>query len=172
MARLITAVALGCRWLPNRCRWNTANHVISERVLLILRCGKRVEETAAQVLTALTTGIEFGNIVLGGLGQVVAAHVLHVRLINDVCLERLLAGALRAIIAYEHNLHILLVWMWVALARRVGVGVSTDFDLFDTGMSADFGRLLVLEAASTNGIANSCALPDHLIVYVLIWALI
>ena len=52
------------------------------------------------------------------------------------------------------------------------MGVSTDFDLFDAGMSADFGRLLVLEAASANGIANSCALPNHLIVYVLIWALI
>ena len=140
--------------------------------MLILRCGQCVEETAAQVLTALATCIEFGNIVLGGLGQVVTAHVLRVRLVNDVRLERLLAGALRAVITYEHNLDILLVWVWVALARRVGVSVATDFDLFYTGMSADFRRLLVLETASTNRVAHSCTLPDHLIVYVLIWALI
>ena len=57
--------------------------------------------------------------VLGSLGQVVTAHVLHVRLINDVCLERLLTRSFSAIITYEHNLDILLVRMWVALARRV-----------------------------------------------------
>ena len=120
----------------------------------------------------MTTCIEFRDVVFGSLGQVVTAHVLHVRLINDVRLERLLTCTFCAIIAYEHNLDILLVWMWVALARRVRVSISTDFNLFNTGMSAYFRRLLVLETASANRIANCRTLTDHLIVYILIWALI
>ena len=51
--------------------------------------------------------------------------------------------------------------------------VTTDFDLLDTGMTANLGRLLVLEAASTYGVANGgVIMPDHLIVNVLIRALI
>jgi hypothetical protein len=42
LACLITAFALGRWWLPDRRRRHTSNHVISERVLLVLRCGECV----------------------------------------------------------------------------------------------------------------------------------
>jgi len=136
LALLISTFTLSLWRMSNRRSWHTSNHIISERILLILWCGECVEETTAHVLTALATGIEFRNIVLRCFRQIVTAHVL---LVHNIGLEGLLTGTLRTIVTYEHDFNILLVWMWVALARGVGVCISADFYLFDTGMSADFG---------------------------------
>ena len=138
LPRLI-AFTRRCGRLTNRRRWHTSNHIISKRILFILWCRKGVEETATQVLASLATPIELRNIILRGLGQVVSAHVLHIRLVHNVSLERLLSCAFCAIVAYEHDLHILLVWMRITLSRRVGVCVTTDFDLLDTGMATNLG---------------------------------
>lgn len=105
------AVQVHCR---RHRAWNAANHIVSEGVLLVLRRAQGVEETSAQVLAALPIRIKFRDIILRCLGKITSCHVLHARLVDDVRLE-LLSDSLASIIAYEHDLHILLMWMVLCL---------------------------------------------------------
>ena len=100
---------------------------------------------------------------------------MHVRLVDDVRLESLLPCALGSVVADEHDLYVLLVWVRVALGVACGVGVriAADLDLLDACVATHLGRLLVLEAAAADGAAHIRALmADHLVVHVLVRTLV
>lgn len=109
---------------------------------------------------------------------------MHTGLVDDVGLEGLWIAALASVVADEHDLHVLLVWMvlgllavptelWVRFALPgVGVSIATEFDLLDPVVAADFGRLLVVEAAAADGSADAALNSNHLVGHVLVWTLV
>ena len=90
--------------------------------------------------------IEFGDVVFRCLGKVASGHVLHARLVDDVGFEGLLVAFL-SIVAYEHDLHVLLVRVVVCLLAHllvrfalsgVRVCIAAQLDLFDAVVAAHF----------------------------------
>jgi len=105
--------------------------------LLVLWCGQSIEETTAHILACLATSIKLRYVILSGLGLIVSTHILDVGLVDYVGLERLRSSALGSIVTNKHNLNILLMWVWIALAmaRIISVWVSTDLYLLNASMT-------------------------------------
>lgn len=162
------------RMMILRPTWYAANYVISEWILLVLWCWKGVKETTTKVLGAVSTSIEFWNVIFCGFGQIVTAYVLHIGLIYNICLKSLLTMAFRSIVPNQHYLDVLLMWMMrIALPSWVSVSISTDLYLFNTTVTTHFWRLLVLETTATNrGSYTSGLVPNYLTSHVLIWTLV
>lgn len=54
----LVAGAVGVRAGRHRSCWNASNHIVPERILLVLRRAQCVEEASTQILATLTVGIE------------------------------------------------------------------------------------------------------------------
>ena len=54
----LVAGAVGVRAGRHRSCWNASNHIVPERILLVLRPAPCIEEASTQILASLTIGIE------------------------------------------------------------------------------------------------------------------